>query len=98
MHNTIANSDEFKHFHNPIPNAKIAKPLEITAFLRSNFRQNMPILVFFFHDFCEVDTPYFFKHFQNSFFFILVPPRCTGVGGMGCNPPMAKAIGEWPSA
>ena len=43
MHKTIVNSDELKHFHNPIPNAKIASALEITAFLLSNFWQKCKI-------------------------------------------------------
>ena len=47
MHKTTVNSDEFQHFHIPIPNAKIAKTLGNATFPLNDFWQQMPILAFF---------------------------------------------------
>ena len=46
MDETTVNSDEFIHFHIPIPNAKIAKTLENTTFLLNDFLRKMQFLAF----------------------------------------------------
>ena len=73
---TGVNSNKSQHFHIPIPNAKVATTLEITAFPVQPFPENA-IFGVFLTIFVRWVPPYFF-YVQNAFFFFGSPTVCRG--------------------